>query len=351
MALEETPRDHVTWMWLEEVLKGVNRAKELVRQILVFARRDKQVFKPVRIQFIIKEALKLIRASFPTTIEIRQEIDIDCQPVLVEPTQIHQVCMNLCANAKDAMQENGGILKVQLKTVDVDAQLAGRHPNLKPGKYVRFTVSDTGCGINPENITRLFEPFFTTKAPGEGTGMGLSVVHGIVMAHGGEITMHSEPGKGTRFNVFLPVTEHEIPEKPAEKPGFPRGSEHIMVVDDEESMAIMAGSMLEKLGYKVTVATRSSKALTLFEENPLMYDLVITDQIMPQLTGTQLAKKMKTIREDLPVIVMSGLGTSVDAAQIKELGTAAYLEKPFDTHSLGVLIRKLLDKTPAEEPS
>jgi ligand-binding sensor domain-containing protein/signal transduction histidine kinase/CheY-like chemotaxis protein len=348
MALEETPQGHLTWKWLEEVLKGVNRAKELVQQILVFARRDKQVFKPVRIQIIIKEAFNLIRASFPTTVEIQQDIDADCEPVLADPTQVHQVCMNLCANAKDSMRGNSGILKLELKMVEVDVELAGRYANLKPGKYVRFTVSDTGHGMDPETMRRLFEPFFTTKAPGEGTGMGLSVVHGIVMAHGGEITVFSEMEKGTRFSVFLPVTKREIPEKPTEKQEAPKGTEHVMVVDDEESMVIMAGSMLEKLGYKVTVATQSPEALNMFEKKPMMYDLVITDQTMPHLIGTQLSKKMKSIRADLPIVIMTGFSESVDRKQIKEFGIAAYLAKPFDTYSLGILVRKVLDEALAK---
>ncbi|MCP5106514.1 MAG: hypothetical protein GY950_24230, partial [bacterium] len=277
MALEETPADNVVHGWLEGVARATQRARDLVRQILVFARRDRQEFTSLHIQMVIKEALKLVRASLPATIEIRQDIADDCEPVLADLTQIHQVCMNLCANSRHALLEKGGTLTVQLKMENVDTEFARLHPNLKPGKYVIFKVNDTGYGMTPETLVRLFEPFYTTKKPGEGTGMGLSVVHGIVMAHGGEIAVSSIIGQGTVFTVYFPVAEEE-PEKVPEKNGkTPVGSEYVLVVDDEESMTIMVQAMLEKLGYKVTALNSSIEALKMFKDNPDRFDLVLTD--------------------------------------------------------------------------
>jgi ligand-binding sensor domain-containing protein/signal transduction histidine kinase/CheY-like chemotaxis protein len=342
MALEETPPDGVTRDWLENVQKAAYRAKELVQQILLFGRREKQELKPVRVQIIVREALRLIRASFPATIDIQQDIPTDCDPVLGDPTQLHQVFINLCTNARQALQDSGGILKVKVEMIEVDTEFADTHPNLHTGKYVRLTVSDTGHGMDPVTLERLFEPFYTTKQPGEGTGLGLSVVHGIVMEHSGEVTVASEPGKGTRFEVYLPAYGHDITEETMELEYTPRGTEHILLVDDEESMVIMGKIMLRQLGYKVTSFTESKKALAAFQENPHRFDLVITDQTMPQLTGIQLSKAMAAIRPGLPIIIISGFSKSIDQNNIKQYGISAYLPKPFDAHTIGTTIRKLL---------
>lgn len=348
MSLEETTPDSVIRGWLENVQKAAYRAKELVQQILVFGRRDSQEYKPVKIQLIAREALRLVRASLPTTIEIQQDICGDCPAVLADPTQVHQVVINLCTNAKHAMQEYGGILTLSLKTVTVNAEMAGIHANLRIGKYVCLTVSDTGHGMDRMTMERMFEPFFTTRKPGEGTGLGLSVVHGIVMGHDGEITASSKVGEGTEFSVYLPAVESDLEtaEEMVKTGAVPKGTEHILLVDDEESMIVMGRVMLEQLGYRVTTFTDSAKALHLFREEPRLFDLVLTDQTMPQFTGTVLSREMKAIRPGLPVIVMSGFSESIDTDNIGKYNIEAYLPKPFNTYTLGTLVREVLDRKP-----
>lgn len=331
--------------WLENVVNASHRAKELVQQILLFARRGEHEFKPLLVQVIIKEAIKLIRASFSPTIEIRQEIDDKCKPVLADASQIHQVFMNLCTNAKHAMQENGGLLTVTLQNMEVDEELARLHPSLLSVNYVRLTVRDSGHGMDHITRERLFEPFYTTKNPGEGTGMGLAVVHGIVVAHGGEITVFSEPGKGSEFNVYLPIGLDELPDQDdiPEKTVVSKGNEHILLVDDEESMTLMAKSILKNMGYRVTIATNSSYALAVFNEDPHSFDLLLTDHTMPGKSGIQLTREIKQLRPDLPVILMSGFAESIDRDEVMEAGIAFFIPKPFRPRVLGARIRKVLD--------
>lgn len=346
MSLEETPADSVTRGWLENVQKAAYRAKELVQQILVFGRRDAQEYKPVKIQVIAREALRLVRASLPTTIEIQYNLCSECDPVLADPTQIHQVIINLCTNAKHAMEETGGILNITLEMVDVDEVPAAKHSKLRPGKYVCVTVGDTGHGMDKMTMERIFEPFYTTRNPGEGTGLGLSVVHGIVIGHEGEITVSSTVGEGSKFKVYLPAAakEYKTVEEPAKTETTPGGTEHILLVDDEESMIVMGGVMLEQLGYRVTTFTDSVEALRRFKEDPASVDLVLTDQTMPHYTGTRLCDEMKTIRPEIPVIVMTGFSESIDTDNIEKYSFDAYLEKPFNTNCLGTMVRDVLDK-------
>lgn len=349
MAMQEVPPGTDISQWLKHVQKAANRAKELVQQILLFGRRDKQEFKPVKPEIVFKEALRFIRASFPATVEIRQEISDDCDPVLADPTQLHQVMLNLCTNAKHAMLKKGGVLTVRLSMENLGAKQAGAHPALNPGWYAKITVSDTGCGMDNTTLARLFEPFFTTKPPGEGSGLGLAVVHGIVTEHGGAILVESEPGKGSVFDIYLPTVDHEIVEEPVKVDVLPKGNERILLVDDEESMVIMGRIMLRQLGYKVTTFTQSDEALEVFKKNPDQFDMLVTDQTMPQLTGTQLSKAVKEIRPDLPVIIISGFVENIDKKEVKECGIAGYLAKPFDAHSIGCLIRNLLDMQKQKE--
>ncbi len=345
MSLEEIPGDSITRDWLENVQKAAYRAKELVQQILVFGRRHAQEYKPVKIQVIAREALRLVRASLPTTIEIQHNINSECEPVLADPTQIHQVIVNLCTNAKHAMEETGGLLTIALEVVDVDEKIAAAYSNLQPGKYVCFTVSDTGLGMDTMTMERIFEPFYTTRDPGEGTGLGLSVVHGIVMGHEGEITVSSTPGQGSEFKVYLPAVAeaYETVEEPTKTGTIPGGTEHILLVDDEESMIVMGSVMLEQLGYRVTTFTDSVDALERFKEDPGSIDLVLTDQTMPHYTGTRLSDEMKRIRPDIPVIVMTGFSESIDTDNMEKYSFDAYLEKPFNTTSLATMVREILD--------
>ncbi|HER62402.1 MAG TPA: PAS domain S-box protein, partial [Desulfobacteraceae bacterium] len=255
--------------YLNEVRSAAHRAKDLVKQILTFSRQDSEKFSPVEVHVIIKEALKLLRSTIPSTIEIKQEINPKCGYVLANPTQIHQVLMNLCTNAYRAMRETGGILGVTLKPVSISAGDFVRNITLRPGRYMMLEVSDTGTGMNQETVARIFEPYFTTKAQGEGTGMGLSVVHGIIKSHGGNITVYSEPGKGSTFHVYLPVMEGvESREEDTPAGPMPTGAERILLVDDEKSVAKVEKDMLENLGYNVTIFTSAPEALEDFRRQP-----------------------------------------------------------------------------------
>lgn len=344
MALEEISEDHIAAKWLASVVEASQRARDLVQQILVFGRRSRQEFKQISISLVIKEALKLVRASFPATVEIHQDICEDCPPVLADATQIHQIFMNLCANSRHAMGENG-TLSVELKTEEIGQSAAKLHANLKQGLYVRLKVGDTGHGMDPVTLKRLFEPFYTTKKPGEGTGMGLSVVHGIVMAHGGDITAVSEPGKGAEFTVYLPAS---TPDKAADKTvsigQIAGGSERIILVDDEESMTVMAKLMLEQLGYHVTAFTGSPKALEYIIKHRDRVDLVIADQTMPLMTGVELTQKIKKQFPDLPVIIVSGFSETVNHKNYAAFGLSAYVSKPFNATRLGHELRRVLDQ-------
>ncbi len=272
--------------------------------------------------------------------------------MLADATQIHQVLMNLCTNAFFAMSENGGMLEVNLDVVEFDDELARPHPKLALGPYVRLTVSDSGHGMDPETRDRIFEPFFTTKGVGKGTGLGLSVVHGIVVNHGGQITVYSEPGLGTTFHVYLPRSEAPAEERKAARV-HPEvvitGSEQVLVVDDDEEVARMAEQMLKRLGYRVTAFTNSAEARDTFLAHPERFDIVITDQTMPQLTGVELAKELLAARPDLPIILISGFSELITGAKIKKLGIRHYLMKPLVGGELAATIRQVLDKDDERE--
>ncbi len=329
---------------LAEVLKAASRAKDLVKQILTFSRQSEGKQKPLRVSLIAREALKLLRVSIPATIEIRQDISKDSGTVLADATQIHQVLMNLCTNAGHAMRENGGILDVSLLNLDLDANAVAQYPNLKSGPYVRLTVSDTGCGMDDTVKERIFDPFFTTKAHGEGTGMGLSVVHGIVKKHGGNVAVYSEPGKGTTFHVYLPRidTSPTVKDTASTEP-LPTGNEHILFVDDEAQVVDMGRQMLERLGYHVTARTSSVEALEAFRAQPEDFDLVITDQTMPNMTGTQLAKKLLAIMPGIPIILCTGFSEVVSENTAKAMGIREYVMKPVIQSEITKTIRKVLD--------
>jgi PAS domain S-box-containing protein len=330
---------------LDQVAQAAERARDLVSQILTFSRQGKQERVPVQIQLIIKEALKLLRASLPTTIEIRHEIDNTCGLVLADPSQIHQVIMNLCTNAYHAMREQGGLLSVSLTPLEVDVDFVRRHPAMKVGHYVTLTVSDTGHGMDQALIKRIFEPFFTTKDVGEGTGLGLSVVHGIVIQHGGEITVESEQGNGTIFNVYLPCVQAGVTHDAATEAMISKGQGHILFIDDEEAITLMGKMMLQDLGYQVTITTNSLNALELFRDTPYEYDLIITDQTMAHMTGIQLASEMMKIRPNINVVLITGYSEQVTSEQAKQAGIQEYLMKPFNISDLSTAIHRVLGKT------
>jgi PAS domain S-box-containing protein len=343
LSLIDIPKDSVLHNNLQQVLKAGGRAKELVRQILTFSRQRESELLPVKVNLIVNEALKLLRASLPATIKIRHNLKSHLS-VLTDPTNIHQVLMNLCTNASYVMQENGGILEVSLSDFELDAELARKHPDVKPGKFINLTVKDSGCGMTPEVTERIFDPFFTTKKMGEGTGMGLSVVHGIIKSHGGTITVKSSPGKGSEFSVFLPAIETETADNASQVQLMVTGSERILFVDDEDFQADIGKRMLERLGYRVTARTNSIEAFELFRENPDGFDLVITDMTMPDLTGDILARKIIAIRPDIPIIVCTGYSERINPDIVKEIGIKELAMKPVVMKDIAQMIERVLSK-------
>ncbi|MBW1740158.1 MAG: response regulator [Deltaproteobacteria bacterium] len=345
MTRDDMPEGSLARANLEEVITAAKRARDLVQQMLTFSRQVDQERKPLQIHLIVKEVLKLLRASLPTTIEIRQNIQSQSSTILADPTQIHQVMMNLCTNAYYAMRERGGVLEVSLSEIDVDldAEALPQHLDMKPGPYVKLTVSDTGPGMEPAVLERIFDPYFTTKGLGEGTGMGLAVVHGIVKGHGGGITVHSKLGQGTTFHVYLPRFESAVaPEARTAEP-IPKGKEHILFVDDEEQLVRMAHQALKRLGYEVTVRTSSVEALEAFRAQPDKFDIVITDQTMPNMTGIGLAKELLRIRPDIPIILCTGFSEAITPERAKAMGIREFIMKPIVTSDIAKSIRRVLD--------
>jgi len=328
---------------LNYVLQAGDRAKDLIKQILAFSRLNQQEKKPLQISLIIKEALKLLRASLPTTIEIRQNIMAKSSIVMADPTQIHQVLMNLCTNAAHSMRDKGGILEVGLYDVNISHKDATRYHGIKPGPHIKLSVSDTGYGMSPEIMERIFEPYFTTKNPAEGTGMGLSVVHGIVKSYNGEITVYSEKDKGTSFHILLPRMKTDIKKEDEKLTPLPHGNERILLVDDEKSLVNIGKEMLEQLGYKVVEKTNSIKALEAFSAQPEEFDLIITDQTMPNLTGADLAKKIFLIKSDIPIILCTGFSEVISEEKAKAIGIREFIMKPIFMKEIAYVIRRLLD--------
>jgi len=342
LALDDANKGELQHRNLQEVLIAGNRAKDLVQQILAFSRQADQEQKLVQIKFVVKEVLKLLRASMPSTIEIEQNIQSNAL-VMGDSTQIHQVLMNLCTNAAHAIKDKGGLLTVNLSNVELDSELISNHPDLKPGQYINLTVTDTGHGMPPAVLEKIFDPFFTTKEKGEGTGMGLSVVHGIVHSHGGTIYAYSEPGIGSTFKVFLPAIERHLePEDIVERP-IPTGSECILFIDDEPAIVNMGKQILGSLGYNVTTRISSIEALELFKVQKGRFDLVITDMTMPNMTGEDLAKKLMSIRPDIPVIICTGFSARMDEKKAMAIGIRAFVSKPILKREIAETIRSVLD--------
>ncbi|MEJ2638750.1 MAG: response regulator [Desulfosarcinaceae bacterium] len=351
LSLAQAPDDLPIRDHLAKVLKASERARDLVKQILTFSRQEQQELVAVQINSILKEALKLLRASLPATIEIRQHINSSAT-VMADPTQIHQIVMNLCTNASHAMEERGGVLKVMLADTTLSANQAARMPGMIPGKYLKISVCDTGEGIPPAAIERIFDPFYTTKAQGKGTGMGLAVVHGIVKSHGGLITVHSQLSEGTTFDVFLPIVDTARAEEqlPPNLP-IPRGCETVLYVDDEVFQIEIGKEALERLGYKVVAHANSAKALDLFRESPMAFDLVITDMTMPDLTGDQLAREMMRIRPDIPIIICTGYSERLSEESAETMGIRGFILKPILIRDMAVTIRRILDQDDNTEPT
>jgi PAS domain S-box-containing protein len=331
---------------LGHVLTAAYRAAELVRQILTFSRRGEGERKALYLGPIVTEALKLLRSSLPANITIVQEIAPDAGAVRADPTQMHQIVMNLCTNAYQAMAAGNGILTVALASVSVsDEEVKRRFKVLLPGRYVRLSVRDTGAGMDERTMSRIFEPFFTTKQPGRGTGLGLSVVHGIVESHGGEIEVESAPGRGSEFRVYLPLTDAPVAgPRQVQAPNPLRGTEHVLFVDDEQELAGMAAQALEALGYRVTTHGDGEGARAAFEQAPAAFDVLVTDQTMPRLTGLELAGVCRALRPDLPIVLCSGYSTLITPQAIESAGVSHYVPKPYDQTVLAAAVRKALDR-------
>jgi CheY-like chemotaxis protein len=343
MTMDLVPEDSLAKKNLDEILIAADRAKSLVQQILTFSRQQEYNPQPLRVQPILKEALKLMRSSMPTTISLIQDIDETCGPVLSDPSQIHQIIMNLCTNAYHAMKTQGGVLEVKLSEIDIAPGQSEKYGQLYPGLYVRLTVRDTGHGIDPLILERIFEPYFTTKPPGEGTGLGLALVHGIVKSFGGEIRVTSQSGQGTMFQIFLPRVMENEPETALNLlKCVPGQGERILVVDDEEQILDMIELMLQSLNYTVVTKSDSIEALEEFRKDPEFYDLVITDQTMPGLTGFELSKKILAIRKRTPIILCTGFSELVNEELVKAAGIRKYIMKPILKSQLSMLIRELL---------
>ncbi len=350
LSINEIESEHAIRSHLQEVLAAGFRAKDLVQQILAFSRQNSSGHRPILLTPLIKETLKWLRSSLPSTITIRTHLTVPVGTVSANPTQLQQVLLNLCNNAEHSMRLTGGILDVQLDAVQITSEHEARYPTLRPSSHLRLIVRDTGSGMEPEVANRIFEPFFTTKSPGEGTGMGLSVVHGIVISHYGAISVESAPGRGSTFELLLPqLDEPAAEEETPLEPELPRGNEHILFVDDEEAIAFLAQSMLHHLGYQADVYTRSDQALAAFASDPERFDLVITDQTMPAMTGEALGMAMRRIRPDIPVILCTGYSHVMSSERAKALGFDAFCLKPLLIHDLSEIIRSVLgDGTPKE---
>jgi PAS domain S-box-containing protein len=344
MLIEDFPEDSPLRESLNEIYTGALRARDLVQQILAFSRQEKSELKLMKMQPIIKEALKLIRSTIPTTISINQNIQPNCGAVKADPTQIHQIVMNLTTNAYHAMEENGGELKVNLKEIKL-GEYELINPDMMPGSYACLIIADTGTGMDKKTIDKIFDPFFTTKERGKGTGMGLSVVHGIVKSMNGDIQVHSEPGKGTEFHIFLPIIKSDF-EKQATQTNEPilGGTESVLLVDDEKSIIAMEKQALERLGYQVTSRISSIEALEAFLADPDKFDLVITDMAMPKMPGDKLAIELIKIRHDIPVLLCTGFSETMTEEKIKSIGIKGLLLKPIIIKDLAKKVREVLDK-------
>ena len=343
LLMEDIPQKSPLRNHLNGIFKGAMRARELVKQILAFSRHESNEIKLLRMQPVIKEALKLIRSTIPTSIEIKQYIDRDCGPIKADPTQLHQVIMNLATNAYHAMEDTGGELKVSLKEITLSEQEAMSH-DMEPGPYARLTVADKGVGIEENIKGRIFDPYFTTKEQGKGTGMGLSVTHGIVKSVGGSIQMDSELGKGTKFRVYLPVEISSLEKQESQTiETLQRGTEQILLVDDEDAIADMEKQMLEHLGYSVASRTSSVEALEIFRANPGKFDLVITDMAMPNMAGDKLASELMKIRPDIPILLCTGFSEKIPETKVGALGIKGILMKPIIMKDFSDKIREVLD--------
>ncbi len=340
LSLSQLPEKSRIKENLQHILKGCNRAKNLIHQILTFSRRTETKKQPVDIKPVINEALKLLRASLPRTIIIKKDIQIKHSVILADQTEIYQLLINLITNAAHAIEDKKGEIYISIKNMEKSE--ANKYLEVKDGHYISLTVSDNGCGIEPEHLDRIFEPFFTTKTAGHGTGLGLAVVYGIVKSMEGIITVTSTPGEGSIFQIILPGLDEVIKTSEEKIPAITGGNEHILFIDDEQEIADIEKQLLENLGYTVTAIDNSLKALEIFRENPGRFDVIITDYTMPYMTGLQLADEIRKIQKNIPVIMCTGYGEYDDSEKFFEAGINEVLVKPVSTHNIAGVLRKAI---------
>ena len=343
LAMDDVPDWNPAKESLKEIRTASFRAKEVVRQILSFARKTMTSLKPLEINTIVKESLKLMRASIPAMVDIQQKILGKPSTILGDPTEIHQIVINLCTNAAHAVKDTGGVLEVGISEVTLDEKTASRFEDLSAGDFVKLTVKDSGEGIAPEILEKVFEPYFTTKEFGAGSGMGMAVVYGIVKKCEGAIRIDSTVGEGTTVEVLFPKIEVEALAKEKKEVELPRGNERILLVDDDPSIVTMICQMLERFGYKVTSMTDSTTALERFKSAPDDFDLVITDMSMPKMSGDQLAAELIKVRENVPILLCTGHSDTVDEKKAKEIGVKGFAMKPLDMGKLATAVRAVLD--------
>ena len=345
LAFFDMPQDAPLRQNLERIFIASMRARDLIKQILTFSRQDEKKLVPYDIRPVVKESTRLLRAFIPSNIEIRQSISDEIGTIKTDPTQINQILINLCANAAYAIGANGGEITIRLQDIELDSETDALFSELRPGKHIKLTIKDNGHGIALKIMDKIFDPYFTTKKKGDGTGMGLAVVHGIIKNHGGEITVSSVLSKGTSFHIYIPCVEDDaIKEHKNSTKEVLSGSERILFVDDEEAVVQFSKQILERVGYKVTTTTDSRHALAIFRDNPDDFDLLITDQTMPKIIGVNLAKKAMEIRSDIPIILVSGHSKAVNEEQVKAVGIRAFIMKPFNVGEFCRVIRSVLDE-------
>ncbi len=347
LLLHTLPKESEAYGFALTITEAGKSAAELVKQILTFSRQTEVERKPLKLQYLIKEVLKLLRRTLPSTIELRESIDISCTPTLADSSHIHQIVMNLGTNAYHALRAQGGIIAVKLDEVEVDQELIAELPELSPGKHVRLTVSDNGCGMDSVTRQRIFEPYFTTKEIGEGTGLGLAIVHGIITSYSGAIHVQSRLGEGTTFTLFFPaLEEHAQQEEQKAELVLPKMHGRVLFVDDVEFNVALGKHILKRIGCEVVALSDSREALSHFCANPEKFDLVITDQTMPYLTGFELAKKMLAIRPRLPIIMVTGHSEIVNEEKAKSIGIQKFLLKPMDIATISKAMEEFLCYAP-----
>ena len=344
LAQFDVPEDSKARKSLGHVLKASLRAKKLVSHILAFSRQSGNEKKPLLIRHIAKEVIDLLRATLPSTIDIKQNIPSKLSTIHADATQFHQILMNLGTNAYHAIGDEAGVIEIAMNNFRTEERLVLDFAELEPGEYIKLTVKDNGSGMEADTLSKIFDPYFTTKDKGVGTGMGLSVVHGIVKSHGGSISVESTPGHGSEFSLFFPAI-NAVEESSAAVVNIKEGSgEQVLFVDDEEVLVSLGKDVLSKLGYKVVAETSSVKALALFKENPEKFDIIVSDTTMPDLTGIQLARSVRQVAPDIPIVLCTGYSRQIDEHVLNELGVEYLLIKPYEVSELAVIMRTLLEK-------